>query len=206
MALVKIDYPVSGSGEYLFGDILAGYDQVRIYFALDAAPSPVYENYKYFSPKSFYGKVQFFDEEAVALDVDLSFSCQRIYSRDSCCGASFEDRCRKYVCLASKLDWIGRAISIAFPAVIPVIGPYPLTSDAANYGEVLYRDAFTSFGYEMEPGATGVVTLVADTLPLSVCTPPEGVIPGPKGCRVVNSPPPPPGTCRPSVPPVGGGS
>lgn len=206
MSTFRIEYPVSGEGEQVLGNIFGELDQVRVFFNLVTAPEPAYENYRHYSPRSFFGKMQFFDGEAVALDMDLSFASQRLFSRDSCCVAAMEDRCRKYVCLSQKIDWVGKAFQLQFPNSIVLLGNYPLSSDAANYGEVLYRDSFTSFAWVMEPGATGVITISGDAPSATPCSPLAGQLPAPNGCRAIGERPPNTGTCTPSVPPSGGGS
>lgn len=206
MALFKLRYEVEGEGEQVLGDILGELDQLKIFFALTDTGFPPYENYRYFSPASFYGRLQFFDGEAVINSVDLSFVSQRVYSRDSCCASSFEDRCRKYVCLAQKIDWIGKAFQLQYPNSQILLGNYPQSSDAANYGEVLYRDSPTSFAWQLEPGVKGVVEISGDAPGATPCSPVAGLIPAPTGCRSVGDRPPAPGTCAPSVPSPGGGS
>jgi len=206
MTLFVLRYEIEGEGEQIIGDTLGELDQLKIFFSLSQAGFPPYENYRYFSPASFYGRIQFFDGEAVINSTDISFTSQRLYARDSCCASSFEDRCRKYVCLAQKIDWIGKAFQLQFPNSQILLGNYPQSSDAANYGEVLYRDSPTSFAWQLEPGIKGFVEITGDAPAATVCSPVAGGIPGPVGCRTIGDRPPAPGTCTPSVPGPGGGS
>lgn len=181
-------------------------DFSRIHASVLVGQPSGYQNFRMYSPRGFFGYFQFFAGESVEKLVTLEYSSQVVYTRFVDHGSAMEDRCRKYVCLAQKLDWLGKAFSLTNPTVIAALGPYPLSSDASGFGDLFFSGSPSSLSWKYDQGVSVLVELVWYEKDFSPCNLGTLELPTPDGCRQVGQPVPALGTCIPTTPSGGGGS
>lgn len=206
MAEVQLAVIATGAGEASLPSGFREADAARIYVSLLTSSPNGYQNFRMYSPRAFHGYIQLFTGEAVSQLSAIEYASQLLYSRNLDYGAAMEDRCRKYVCLAQKLDWIGQAFSLTNPTVIAALGPYPSSSDASGFGDLFFLESPTSLAWDLPQGASALIEIVWYERAATPCNLFVEALAAPEGCREVGQPVPGLGSCVPTLPDNGGGT